>query len=307
MERLNYHHLYLFWLATVEGSLSAAARRLRLTHSTLSTQMRALEASLGGALFERKGRGLALTPFGEDVRGYAEDIFRLGGELLDVAGGRASSRSRRLRVGVVGTLPKTLTYRLLEPAFAAENSQITVHQNTLARLTAILASGRLDMVLADEVPTDRTGRIHAHVLGETEILLYGTDALSARYGPGFPRSLDGAPFVMPRAGTTLRRNIENWLSDRSLAVRVAAEIDDAGLLRVFGIMGRGVFAVRAAVRHEVEDLHGVQKVGACEGLRERYFVLSAERRVRHPAVAALIDSARLNLHAPQESALPRGR
>ncbi|MFO0649725.1 MAG: LysR family transcriptional regulator [Polyangiales bacterium] len=306
MESLNYHHLHYFWLVTEEGSLSGAARRLRLTHSTLSTQLRSLEEALGGALFERRGKRLVLTPFGDDVRGYATDIFRLGNELLDVAGGRSTTRGRALRVGTVGTLPKTLTCDLLEPALALEgHSRVMVRQDSLARLVESLAAGRLDLVLADEVPADRSGRIHAHVLGETEILLYATPALARKYRGAFPASLQGAPFVMPSLGTTLRRNIDQWLLQSGVAVRVEAEVDDAALLRVFGARGRGVFPVRASVRAEIESVYRVVRVGACVGLRERYYALSVERRVRHPAVAAIIEAARANLPAPR--ATPRRR
>lgn len=283
-----------------EGSLSGAARRLHLTHSTLSTQLRQLEQSLGGPLFERRGRRLVLTSFGDEVRSYAADIVRLGDELLDVANGRGAPGRRVLRVGVVSTLPKTLTFRLLEPAVEAlGRGRLVVRQDALGRLVHSLAAGRLDLVLADEVPADVASGIHAHVLGETEIMIYGTPALASAYRRGFPRSLASAPFVLPTAGTTLRRRIEQWFVECDLSVRVEVEVDDAALLRIYGAEGRGLFPVRAAVQKEIEDLHGVQRVGVCEGLRERYFALSIERRVRHPAVAALIGAARASLHTPR--------
>lgn len=299
MEHLNYHHLQYFWLVTEEGSLTAAARRLRLTHSTLSTQLRALEDSLGGALFERQGRRLVLTPFGRDVREYAADIFRLGDELLDVAGGRRAARRKALRVGVVGTIPKTLTYELLAPALSHEvNVRQIVRQDSLPRLSKALSSGRLDLVLADELPGDRGGGAHAHVLGDTEILLYGSRALCERHRGRFPAALEGAPFVMPSAATTLRRLVDQWLIQHEVSVRVVAEVDDAALLRVFGARGCGLFPVRAMVRREVEDLDDVRLVGACEGLRERYYGLTVERRVRDPVVASILEGAKDKLHPP---------
>lgn len=307
MDHLNYHHLHYFWLVTEEGSLSDAARRVRLTHSTLSTQLRALEASLGGALFERRGRRLVLTPFGQDVREYAADIFRLGRELLDVAGGQRAARRKVLRVGVVGTMPKSLTYELLAPALSHETPvRLTVRQDSLSRLTSSLSAGRLDLALTDELPSDRSGAVHTHVLGETEILVFGARALATRHRKKFPASLDDAPFVMPSSGTTLRRLVDQWLLQHGISVSVIAEVDDAALLRVFGVRGHALFPVREMVRKEVEDLHDMQMVGACEGLRERYYALTVERRVRDPVVASILEGAREKLHAPRERRAPRG-
>lgn len=298
MEWLNYHHLFYFWVIVQERGLARAAHRLHLTHSTMSTQLRSLEEFLGGALFERRGRRLVLTPFGADVAEYASEIFRLGGELVDVARGRTEGRRSVLRVGVVGSLPKTLVHRLLEPALAAlGGGTLHVRQDTSRRLVNGLGTGRLDIVLSDEIPDASTVRIHAHVLGETEILLYGARKLALRLRRGFPGSLQGAPFVLPSVGTNLRRRLDRWLVDRELNVQVEAEVDDAGMLRVLGGGGLGLFPVRAALRAEVEDVNDVVLAGRCAGLRERYYALTTERRVKHPAVAALIESARERLHA----------
>src|SRR5262249_50550071 len=124
LEWLNYHHLYYFWLIAQEGGLARAADRIGLTHSTLSAQLKSLEAFLGGKLFERRARRLVLTPFGAEVASYATDIFRLGTELVDVVRGRAPGRQTSLHVGVVGSLPKSVTYRLLEPALADEGGAL---------------------------------------------------------------------------------------------------------------------------------------------------------------------------------------
>jgi len=297
MEWLNYHHLFYFWMITQEGGLAKAAARLRLSHSTLSTQLRALEGFLGCPLFERRGRRLVLTPIGVEVADHASEIFRMGADLVELARGREAGRRSVLRVGVVDALPKTLTYRLLEPAVEHEGAgRIQVRQNELAKLLEDLASYRLHLVLSDAPPPQGIAmRVHAHVLGETDVLLYGSKTLGTRYRRGFPQSLQDAPLLLPGAAASLRRGIERWLVDRGIRMRIEAEIDDAGLLRVFGGAGRGLFPVRAALRTEVEDAFGAVYVGKLEGLRERYYAVSVERRVRHPAVAALIESARSRL------------
>ncbi|MRG96942.1 LysR family transcriptional regulator [Polyangium spumosum] len=299
VEWMNYHHLYYFWIIVREGGVARAARSLGLTHSTLSAQLRTMEEFFGLPLFERRGRRLVLTPFGEEAASYASDIFRLGQELVDVARGRATRGREVLRVGVVSTLPKTLTHRLLDPALEALGSgDVQVRQDALARLVDSLVSGRLDMILSDDVPAGSPlTRGHAHFLGESEILLYASSSLAKKLRRRFPDSLDGMPFVFPSAVSGLRRRLDGWFAKRGISVSIRAELDDAGLLRVFGGAGRGIFPVRAALRAEVEDLHDVELVGACEGLREPYFALSTERRIKHPAVAALVRSARERLHA----------
>lgn len=311
MEWLNYHHLYYFSVITREGGLAPAARKLRLTHSTLSAQLRALAQHFGAQLFERRGKRLVLTPFGADAASYAEDIFRLGRELNDVARGRASPGRGDLRVGVLAALPKTLVYHLLSPALdLIDSGCVDVRQGSLPWLVESLQAGRLHLLISDEVPILPSGqKVHAHSLGETAILLYATPALARDFGARFPASLEGSPFVLPPNGTPLRRKLEDWFLAQGLSVDVRAEIADAGLLRVFGGAGRGVFPVRDALSAEVEDLHDVQELGTCTGVREEYFVLSLQRRITHPAVAALIESARSGLRTsvPPKRSHKRGR
>jgi len=304
MDWLNYHHLFYFSVIVQEGGLAKAAARLRLSHSTLSTQLRALEQFFGSQLFERRGRRLVLTPLGVEVAEYATEIFRMGSELVDVARGRGGGRRAPLRVGVVNALPKTVTYRLLEPALRVDNmGPIHVRQDELEPLVETIAANKLHLVLADTPPPQGLPvRVHAHLLGETEVLLYGTPRLAARYRSGFPESLNDAPVLLPGAAAGLRRSFERWLTDRDIHPRIEGEIDDSGLLRVFGGAGLGMFPVRAALRTEVEEAYGAILVGKLEGLRERYCAVSSERRVRHPGVLALIERARSRLAMPPKDA-----
>jgi LysR family transcriptional regulator, transcriptional activator of nhaA len=298
MESLNYQHLFYFWVISREGGVARAAKHLHLTHSTLSAQLRLLERFLGGELFERGGRRLVPTPLGLEVAAHAEDIFRMGNELVEVARGKGSGARSAFKVGVVGSLPKTIAYRLIEPALSpGDMALLQVRQDTQARLTEELAAGRLHVVLSDTPPQAASFRLHAHVLGESDTLLYGTAKLARRYGKSFPASLEGAPVVLPAAGA-LRRALDRWFADRGVRVRVAGEMDDAGMIRVFGGHGLGLFPVREALRTEVEEAHHAVCLGPLDGVRERYYAISVERRIRHPAVVALVDSARATLKAP---------
>lgn len=302
MEWLNYHHLLYFWVTAREGGLTKGAAKLQLTHSTLSTQIHALEEFLGSELFQRRGRTLVLTPFGEDIARYADEIFHMGAELVEMARGRATKMRSVLRVGVVAALPKTVAYRLLEPALAAsEYEQIFVRQDSYERLLDDLGMSRVHLVLSDLPPPEGLhSKAYGHLLGETEIVIYGTRALARRYRAGFPQSLAEAPMLLPASGTSLRRLLEKWLTEKEVHVQVAGEFDDAAMMRAFGVNGRGLFPVRAALAAEVEDGHGAVPVGTVDGVRERYYAVSTERKARHSVMVALLASARERLLTPED-------
>lgn len=298
-EWLNYHHLHYFWRIAREGSLTRAARGLRLTHSTLSAQLKSLEDFLGAPLFERRGRKLALTPFGADVARRAEDIFRAGMGIVDLARGRVQGERPELRVGAIAALPRTVVCRLLEPALAGGGHRLgAVRHDGIDRLIADLIAGRLHLVLSDApAMASATGNVFSHLLGESDVLLYGTRALARRWRKGFPASLDGAPVLLPAAGSSLRRLVDRWLVERRVKVEVEGEFEDAAMMRAFGLRGRGLFPVRAALRAELDERADAVRVGTLAGIRERYYAITVDRRVRHAALAALIDAARENLVA----------
>lgn len=295
--RLNLNQLHYFAVIAREGSLVRAADALGVTHSNLSLQMKALEKSLGVELLERRGRRLALTPLGDEIAWYAEEVRRLGDDVREVARGQERARHRPLRVGIVGTIPKALAYRLLEPALVVEGfGAAVVRQDSYERLLEGLAIGRLELVISDAPP--RQGgplRLSGHLLGTSAIHLHATPRIARRYGDRFPKGLAGAPILLPARGSSLRRSLERWLAENGLDVIVRGEFDDSGLLRVFGLRGHGVFPVRAALDAEQEDLSGVARLGKAAGVEERYYAISIERRVRHPAVTALVESARAQL------------
>lgn len=298
---LNYQHLYYFWMITREGGVARAGKALRLSHSTVSVQLHALEAFLGGKLFQRQGRRLVLTPLGTQVAAYAEDIFRTGHELVDVARGQAKGRIPLVRIGIVGTIPRAFAYELVRPAIAIDpDTVIHVHQDERARLFEMLAAGRLHVVIADSPAEIGSLRLHSHALGTATNLLFGTSSLAARFGADPPRSLNGAPVLLPATGL-VRDGLRRWFAERSITVRVTGEFDDAGMLRTFGIRGHGLFAVRSALRTELEEAQGAVMVLPLDGVIERYYAISCERRVRHDGVAAIIANARNELVTPTPS------
>lgn len=300
MEWLNYHHLYYFWLIAKEGSLSRAASRLNLTHSTLSEQLKLLEAYLGSELFDRKGRRLVLTEFGAEVLQYATGIFELGSELLEFTHGRAPLWRAPFHVGVLGSIPKTVVCRLLEPAMEQSGASplLEVRQGELDVLIGWLSRNVVNVVISDQLPSAAmTYPIHTHELGDTGIDLYGSPKLAARYRRNFPASIDGAPMLLPIRNIYLRQSIDRWLAKESLNVRVVGEFDDATTLLIFGAFGHGLFPVRSAVAGDIETLYGAKRIGAITGIRETYFALTRERKTMHPYVSTIIDAAKQRLRA----------
>lgn len=297
MEWLNYHHLLYFWLLAREGSLARAAAKLRLAQSTVSGQVHALEDALGEQLLARSGRRLVLTELGRVVFRYADEIFALGGELQDVLKGRPAGRPLTLTVGLADVVPKLVAARLLEPALRlAEPVHLVCREDKPDRLVAELAVHGLDVVLSD-APLDPSLRVKAfnHLLGECGVDFFGTAELARAYRRGFPGSLHGAPVLLPTQNTTLRRSLEQWFSERGLRPRVVAEFEDRALLKVFGQNGLGLFPVPTIIAAEVARQYQVRRVGTLEEVRERFYAISVERRLKHPAVVAISEGARREL------------
>jgi LysR family transcriptional activator of nhaA len=291
---LNYHHLLYFHATAREGSMTAAARRLRLAQPTLSGQIKQLEDTLGEPLFERRGRRLELTAMGRTVYSYADEIFGLGQELLQAVRGRPSGRPLRLAVGVSDALPKLAVYRLLEPVLALEGgARLDVRDGDAPTLLAELGAHRLDLVLSDSpLPSGSGIRAYSHALGECSVTFFARADLAAQLAPGFPRSLDGARLLLPGSGDALRRGLDEWLDRQDLRPDIVGEIADSALLKVFGQAGAGVFAAPSAVRDEVRAQYNVEVVGETQDVRERFWAISPERRIRHPAVGAVVSGAR---------------
>lgn len=291
---LNYLHLYHFWVIAQEGSLLAASRRLGVRHSTLSGQMRTLEAVMDQRLLLRRPRGVRLTAQGDVVRSYCDQIFRLGAELAEAA---AADRAPRLRVGTLACVPRSLLYEALRPALDATAGQrIELAVSDLESACRSLVTGRLDVVVSDRLPTAAAvSQVHGHLVGEVRIGLFGTARLAARYRERFPRSLDGAPLLLPAPGSPLRDNLDAWLAGEGVRPRVVGEFDDVPMMKGFAARGHGLVPIRLPLAREAGQRYGLVQVGAVPGVVDRLYALTLGRRVRHPGVQRLIEVCRTRL------------
>ena len=297
MKPLNYHHLRYFWTVARLGSIARATKELHLTQPAISAQLRTLEVSLGEQLFARSGRALTLTEVGRLVFRYADEIFTTGRELQETLGGHSVGRPARLTVGIVDALPKLLAYRLLEPAMAMpEPIRLVLREDKPERLLADLAIHALDLVLSDApVPATVRVRAHSHLLGESGVTIFGARALAAAHRRRFPRSLNDAPFVAPTDNSVLRRSLDAWFARQGVHPLIVAEIEDSAVLKVFGQRGLGLFAGPTVLEREIRRQYGVLVVGRIDVVRERFYAITAERKLTHAAVLAITRAARRDI------------
>jgi LysR family transcriptional regulator, transcriptional activator of nhaA len=294
MEWLNYHHLLYFWTVAREGTVARASKKLLLAQSTISGQIRSLERSLQTKLFERVGRNLVLTDEGKLVYRYADEIFSLGDELRSSLNGQSAGRLTRLEVGVADVLPRWIVYQLLEPALKlAEPMQLVCHDDKTERLLQRLALNELDVVLTD-VPAGPLVKIRAynHPLGESGVSFLANKSKLGYYRRGFPKSLDQAPFLLPMEGTSLRRSLDEWFNSEGIRPLIRCEIGDCDLLEVFAHGGAGIFAAPTILESRIRRQFSVGVVGRADTIRERYFAISTERKLKHPGVIAISEAAR---------------
>ena len=289
---LNLHHLRLFWAVVKEGGVARAGKRLGLSQPTISGQLRTLSEHVGAPLFSRSGRGLQLTDTGRLVFRYADEIFTLSRELAAVVAGGAVAHPV-LNVGVADVVPKLIAHRLLAPVLALPSGpRMVVVEDHTDNLLAELAVHRLDVVLTD-APMRPSLMVKAwhHRLGQAPVVCCALPALAASLRADFPASLHGAPVLLPTPLATVRHALDAWFDELGIRPLRVAEFDDSALLKTFAGSGAGACFVNAAVADEVCRLHGVERVGTVEGVREEYYAISVERRVRHPAVVAIMAAA----------------
>ncbi|HVK88426.1 MAG TPA: transcriptional activator NhaR [Kofleriaceae bacterium] len=300
MEWLNYHHLLYFWMVAKHGSITRASVELRLAHPTISGQIHQLEEALGAKLFVRSGRNLALTDSGRIAFRYADEIFALGQEFQDALKGRTTGQPLRLVVGVSDVIAKSIVHRILEPAFELRDKVRVICREARSAdaFMGDLAVHAIDVVLADAPAGPGTPvRTFSHPLGECGSSFFATSQLARVSRQQFPRSLDGAPVILPGSDSTFRRALDEWFRSRNIHPQIVAELDDLALASVLAEKGLGVLAAPDVISKELRQRYSLQLVGRAKDLRQRFFAISMERKIKNPAVAAICEVARKKIFA----------
>jgi LysR family transcriptional activator of nhaA len=299
MDWLNYHHLRYFWTVAREGSLRKAAESLAVSQPSISAQIRLLEESLGEKLFRRSGRGLALTDAGRLVFEYAEQIFSVGRELLSAVRQKLPGRLAAFNVGITDSVPKLVAREILAPVFhIAEPFRTVCREGKIEDLLPQLAQHRLDLVLADEpAPSSVKFRTFNHLLGGCGVSFCAVPEVARRLKRGFPQSLHGAPALLPTENTSLRRVVQRWFDAHEVDPHVLAEFEDSALMRTFAVDVQGFFPVHSVALAETVSRYGFKVIGEAQDCRNDFHAITAERRLKHPAILAVTENAQLRLFA----------
>lgn len=299
MATLNFKHLRYFWMVARTGSIARAAGQLHLAPHSISGQLKEFEATLGVELFRRSGRNLELTDAGQRILSYADDIFSIGDELLDVLREQKVKKTLPFRVGIADSVSKLVTYRLLEPALKLEEPvRLICREGRLTPLLAELAIHRLDMIIADRpMPVHLNVRGYSHLLGESGLSVFGTRSVVKGLSGKFPAVLTNAPFLLPGEDVAIRPKLIQWFEANNLRPHVVGEFDDSALMKAFGQAGAGLFVAPTAIVEHVCKQYKVVKIGSIDSVVEQLYAITTERRLTHPAVVAISKTAREDIFA----------
>jgi LysR family transcriptional activator of nhaA len=303
MNWLNYHHLMYFWTVVRKGGLAPAAEELHLSPSTISTQIQQLEEVLGYKLFDRSGRQMTVNDVGQVVYRYAEEIFSLGRELQDALEDRPLERPMRVQIGIADVLSKMVIAKLLAPILGSLHTyKLICREDQPDNLVSQLILHDLDIVLTDKpIGPDLRVKGFNHLLGESEVAVYAAPSIVERYRSDFPESLNGAPCILPGDRSELRGLLEQWFESKGIRPKAVAECDDSALVKSLGKAKVGLFVAPSITKTEIMKQYNVREVGCLDGVVERYYAVSMDRRIKHPAVQAIVDHAKNSVFGDSSS------
>jgi LysR family transcriptional activator of nhaA len=292
-QHFNYRHLYYFWVVAKEGGISRAAQRLGMAVQTVSTQVKALEHSLGCVLLKPVGRGVTLTDAGFAAMRQADLIFELGDRLPTVVRDASSAPTVRLTVGISDALPKQAVWSLLEPVMRVANLRLRCDVDEFEDLLADLALHRLDVVLADRIaPPNPNLKLYSHALGSSRFAWYAPPAWYAVARRNFPASLAKIPILLPTKHAAVRDRLDHWLERHSIRPQVVGEFEDSTLLKTFGAGGMGAFPAAEFMHDDLTRRYEVKMLGDCDGVEEQFFAVATEKKIMHPLVKRVLQAVR---------------
>ena len=293
MKQINFNHLHYFYTVAKEGSVTAAAECLSVTPQTVSGQLATFEDYIEARLFERHGKRLELNELGRMTMRYAEDIFSLGGELSRSLANRDAGVAPTFCVGVVDAIPKVMAYDMLDACFEQDlQFKLECHEGDLMTLLADLSLNKLDLLISDQpLPPGISVRARSHFLGQSGLTFFAARPADKNLVDGFPKSLHGEPFLIPGNDSAQKRNLLAWFDARKISPRIVAEFDDTALLKFFGKAGRGIFCLSSSVEQEVMQRFDVDVIGRAQELTDRYYAITPDRKIRHPAADIVMHNA----------------
>lgn len=301
MEWLNYHHLLYFWVVAKHGSVRAAAEHLHISQPSISAQIHQLEDALGEKLFARRGRRLVLTDAGQLAFRYADEIFSIGHELLTAMKQQPCPRPIRFAVGITDTVPKLVTAEILKPVWRLPQPvRVVCRETNLNDLVPELAAHRLDLILADEpVQCSLPYKTFNHLLGSCGVTFCAAPKLAAKLRRGFPRSLHGVSALLPAENTPLRMLVDKWFAAAGVRPLILGEFEDAAFMKTLAADGLGFVPLPSVVLDEAAKRYGLRRIAEADSCVCQFYAVTAERRLKHPAIVAITETARVKLFGQQ--------
>ena len=286
MSPLNYNHLFYFYTVATEGSITKASTSLNLTPQTISGQLTSFEEQIGMKLFDRKGKTLHLSDMGQLIFSYAQEIFQLGDEIKHILKRKEPGQWHTFTVGITNAIPKVLVKQLLSPVLKMkERVRLICQEGDQSNLLADLAINKVDCILTDQ-PLQLGNHVKAynHLLLDSGLTFFAAKSLLNQCSGHFPQCLSELPWLMQSKKSAVRTRLSSWLEKHHISPNIVAEFDDGALIKSFGQAGLGIFSAPTLIAKYVVDTYGVNIIGNTEEIQEHYYIISPERRLKHPAI-----------------------
>ncbi|MFT5296843.1 MAG: LysR family transcriptional activator of nhaA [Colwellia sp.] len=294
MAKLNYHHLQYFHAIATHGSIAKASNVMHITPQTLSAQLSLLEDQLGYSLFERKGKRLVLNDMGHITLSYAQEIFSLGDELIHSLKNHSTDFAFRFSIGVTDVIAKVFSFNFLKAIYTMDDSiKLVCKETSLEVLLGELATNKLDAVLSDtSLPIGSPLKAYSHLVGKCGFSFFAHKDLAKELQDNFPKSLDNRPFFTAGEGSNQHLSVNSWFEQLGISPIIIGEFDDSVLAKYFGQAGYGLFCAPSIIDKHVVEQFGVELIGRTTDITEHFYLISPERKVKHPAVHHLLEEGK---------------
>jgi LysR family transcriptional activator of nhaA len=300
MHKLNYHHLQYFHAIATQGSIAKASKTLHITPQTLSAQLIILEDQLGYSLFDRKGKRLVLNDIGHITFNYAQEIFNLGDELISSLKNQSTLFSYKFSIGVTDVIAKVFSFNFLKAVYDMDESiKLVCKETSLDTLLGELATNKLDAILSDTpLPAGSALKAYSHLVGKCGMSFFAAPSKAEKLRHNFPHSLDGEAFFLAGDASNQQLNVLSWFEQQGISPKIIGEFDDSILSKYFGQAGYGVFCTPTIIESHVIEQFGVSLIGQSTEITEQYYLISPERKVKHPSVQHLLHEGKKLFEQP---------
>ncbi|MBP9681444.1 MAG: LysR family transcriptional regulator [Bacteriovorax sp.] len=284
---INYHHLNYFRVIALEGSISKAAEKLKIGQPTLSAQLKQFEETIGIQLFERKHKKLILTESGHLALEYANEIFKMGGELLEVLHDRFVPNRPHVQFGALDSVPKHIVLSIAKAALHAGRCTVSLLEGSGDELLKEMALHKIDLVIANYIPNHGSDvKIYSRSISKSPIYIYGSKKFK-HLGKNFPLSLQESSFILPTSHSKLRQDIQQFFQANRISVDIVAETQDTALQKLMAIDELGLIPLTREAAQSYVDEKKLFEIGQIKGVYEEIFLLSSSRKIENP-ISSLI-------------------